>query len=693
MRSTLESISLYRGEDTDLLARLVRIIRPVKEERKRGEVPRFEALLSLLEHDEVLRQGLAEYLGRLLDGRRLSTTLLDAGMPHGGLWYELRERLIYKVLPYQPEKDTVEHILVNVFFREEDGRWVRGLGDERCIRFLELMGGVGLDRLSVRSFWLEELLFTAKALALRIAGRAFDSGVLRMVPEYANFESPFVALEAEVDQYLAGLRNGSVTRAIEEPAYKHVMVLLGQGEGLVERAYRNSAKYGIGLRVNQDLMSLERMLERLGTVLRLIAVDPRRDGRAATVGLAKELVNASSGSTRVLGFLDRSTQVIAREITQHSGRKGEHYITTTRADYFKMLRTALGGGLVVAFACILKAWLSTWDVSLFGHAFLYSMNYAGAFITIYLLHWTLATKQPAMTAATLAAALDKAKGHSGRDRYNALSDLMARVWRSQFIAFVGNVFMAFPVGIVLAYVWNALFGGDMLAHKAPKLIHELDPFLSLALLHAAFAGVFLFISGLIAGSATNRSLHRRIPQRIQEHPALKLALSTDMRKRIAGYYERNYGGIISNFWFGVFMGSLGTVGVILGLPLDIRHITFAAGNFALGLVGGGWEVGAYAVFASVLGIGLIGFVNFIVSFALSLALAMRSRGTPYRQLLPIARAVWARYRERPRAFFFPPEDASTGTPGPEKGGGEEQRSWEEERSAPARGDAPPDQRP
>lgn len=658
LRQVLETIALYRGDDTELLARLVQTIRPGKVARSKGEVPQFDALLSLLEHDDVLRQGLAEYLDRLLEGKRSSTTLLDAGMPQGGLWSELRERLIYKVLPYQPERNTLEHILVNVFFKPQDGEWVRGLDPLKCVRFLDLMGGVGLDQLPVHSFWIQELLFTAKALALRIAGRAFDSGVLRMVPEYANFESPFVALEAEVDQYLAALRNGEVSRDRNEPAHKHVLVLLGQGEALVERAFRNSAKYGISLRVNQDLMLLERMLVRLEAVLSTIAVDPKVDGRLAAVDLVKRLVKNSSGSTRVLGFLDRSTQIIAREITQHSGRKGEHYITSTRSDYLKMLRTALGGGSVVAFACVFKAWYSSWDVSLFGHAFLYSLNYAGAFITIYLLHWTLATKQPAMTAATLATALDQAKERRGGDRYEALTDLMARVWRSQFIAFVGNVFMAFPVGIALVYGWNALFGGELFAHKAPKLIHELDPFASLALLHAAFAGVFLFISGLIAGSATNRSLHRRIPQRIEEHPALKLALSEATRKRLAGYYERNYGGVISNLWFGVFMGSLGTVGIIVGLPLDIRHITFAAGNLALGLVGGGWQISTYALVVSILGIGLIGFINFIVSFSLSLGLAMRSRGIPYRELLPIGRAVWTLHRQEPRRFYFPPAQAA-----------------------------------
>jgi site-specific recombinase len=661
-RQVLEAIVLYNGEDTELLARLVQTLRPDRVSRKEGKAPRFDALLILLANDEALRHGLADYLKRLLHERRLSSSLLDADMPQGDLWYELRQRLIYKVLPYQPERNTIEYILVNVFYREGDGDWVAVLEEAKCVRFLELMGGDGLDRAAAGDHWIQELLFTAKALALRIAGRAFDSGVLRMVPEYATFESPFVALEYELDEYLTGVRNGVISRDRTEPDHRQVLVLLRQCEELVQRAYRNSGKYGIGIRVNQSLMLMERMLERLKLVLLAVSVDGTVDTRLSTVRMVKALVKASSGSTRVLGFLDRSTQVIAREITQHSGRKGEHYITTTRSDYFKMLRTALGGGLVVAFACITKAWFGTLDTSLFGHAFLYSLNYAWAFITIYLLHWTLATKQPAMTAATLAAALGASKDKPIDERYDVLVDLMSRVWRSQFIAFVGNVFMAFPVGIALAYGWNSLFGSAMLAHKAPKLIHELDPFFSLAMLHASFAGIFLFISGLIAGSATNRALYRRIPQRIEEHPVLKLTVSENMRKRIAGYYERNYGGIISNLWFGIFMGSLGTVGIIIGLPLDIRHITFAAGNLALGLVGSEWHISTYALVASIAGIGLIGFINFIVSFTLSLGLAMRSRGIPYLELIPISSAVWRHFCMAPWSYYLPPGEQPEAVP-------------------------------
>ena len=67
------------------------------------------------------------------------------------------------------------------------------------------------------------------------------------------------------------------------------------------------------------------------------------------------------------------------------------------------------------------------------------------------------------------------------------------------------------VAVALTYGWNALFGPELFAHKSAKLLHELDPFRSLAIPHAAIAGVFLFLSGLISGSVVNRSIHLRVP--------------------------------------------------------------------------------------------------------------------------------------------------------------------------------------
>ncbi|HRP01005.1 MAG TPA: recombinase, partial [Flavobacteriales bacterium] len=67
----------------------------------------------------------------------------------------------------------------------------------------------------------------------------------------------------------------------------------------------------------------------------------------------------------------------------------------------------------------------------------------------------------------------------------------------------------------------------------------------------------------------------------------------------------------------------------------------------------------WTVVWSVLGIGLIGFVNFAVSFGLSLTLALRSRGIPLRELRPIVGAVRERFRRHPTTFLVPPLSAAS----------------------------------
>src|SRR5690606_15323635 len=92
--------------------------------------------------------------------------------------------------------------------------------------------------------------------------------------------------------------------------------------------------------------------------------------------------------------------------------------------------------------------------------------------------------------------------------------------------------------------------------------------------------------------------------------------SSDLK--IAKWFEKWWPGIVSNFWFGVFMGSTYSVGHFLGLNLDIRHITFASGNIALGAYGADFNLPIDVWIWSAIGLVIIGFMNFIVSFLLSL---------------------------------------------------------------------------
>ena len=106
------------------------------------------------------------------------------------------------------------------------------------------------------------------------------------------------------------------------------------------------------------------------------------------------------------------------------------------------------------------------------------------------------------------------------------------------------------------------------------------------------------------------------------------------------------------------MGSTVFIGIFFGLNIDIRHITFASGNFAMALYGADFYLTQEIFFWSILGIGLIGLVNFMVSFSLSLGLAFRSRNIPLLELRQVARAIFRYFLNKPSHFFFPPKKST-----------------------------------
>jgi len=243
----------------------------------------------------------------------------------------------------------------------------------------------------------------------------------------------------------------------------------------------------------------------------------------------------------------------------------------------------------------------------------------------------------------------------GRHNLHELAELTVNIFRTQFIAVAGNVLVAFPVAAALAWWW--LQGGEPLASpaKAQTLLTDLDPFRSLALFHAAIAGVCLFLAGLISGYYDNRAVYRQLAARIEQHPGLQW-LSGQRRQRLGRYLEHNLGALAGNFYFGLMLGSIGTLGIIFGLPVDIRHVTFSTANLAFAAVTPGLALPLSVFLTCLLGVGLIGAVNVLVSFSLALLVAMRARGVRFREWGALARLLWQRLVCRPRDFFWPPSD-------------------------------------
>lgn len=643
-------------DDYDLLVEIVDVFRPQKGLLA---IPvNLDPFIQLLKEESFYRNYFQQYIQKLLFKKDFTYIITNAGIvDYVAFWSEIKKRIIQKIIPFQPAQDSLEFILNQVFYATNDPKWLKKLRKEQIAELYELCNFASIYHDDHISFEFNKLLFGLEVLAQRVSGKALESDVSKMAPEYENFDSPFIGLLREVGELIEKIKRAPLKIvSAKDITYKQVLILHQQCVTFIETAFKNAKKFGISLKVNQSLLRIRQQLDRMKELLDFVVAENDEDEKHKTLGLSLTLIKYNCNKNNIRTLVNESTQVLAYEVTQHTADTGEKYITSSKTEYYKMLKASCIGGVIVAFLCVFKVLLGKVDTSQFGHAVLYSLNYSFGFILIYLVGGTLATKQPAMTAAALVRALKNTKSSTKEEaehKYWNFATFFARVFRSQFIAFVGNVFASFPVALGIIWLIDKLVHYNIASSKWYPLIHDLNPVESPALFHAAIAGCFLFISGIIAGSIANRDKHEKVYYRIQQHPLLKKIFGKARTLKVASLYEKKWAGIVSNFWFGIFMGSTSSIGVFLGLNLDIRHITFASGNLALGLYGHDFNVPTEMMLWGVLGIGLIGLVNFMVSFTLSLMLAFRSRKMSLLELWLVTRAVWEYFKINPKDFFFP----------------------------------------
>ncbi|MGE8381099.1 MAG: hypothetical protein ACN6PN_22220, partial [Sphingobacterium sp.] len=469
------------------------------------------------------RRQFVQYLKRVLWRRDFDQLVSDTGIiSYADFIYELRKRITERYLPYQPAKSTLQYLLNQVFYNVKDADWLSTIPAEQLHELFRLCEFDSIYD-NETGFEMIEILYGIELLVQRITGRAMETDVNKMVPEFQNFDSPFIAIMREFTELNDRILQ-SETKYIttEDLSYKQLLVLHKQCETYIETAFNNSHRFGISIKVNQSLLRIRQQLERIKEMLSFLVIDTESQKVEKSIQLAKTLIGYNSRKSNIRKLIGQSTQLLAYEITHHTAQTGEHYITSTHQEYWKMFRSACGGGVIVGAMCIVKLLLGKVDTSEFGHAFLYSLNYAIGFTVIYLFGATLATKQPAMTASSLVSAIEQGTSDQGTDRhrYWVFAQFFARLFRSQFIAFVGNVIMAFPISLLLVWGIEQLSGVNIASAKWLHLVDDLNPTKTPVILHASIAGVFLFLSGIIAGSISNRDKHNSVYYRIQEHPLL-----------------------------------------------------------------------------------------------------------------------------------------------------------------------------
>jgi site-specific recombinase len=294
----------------------------------------------------------------------------------------------------------------------------------------------------------------------------------------------------------------------------------------------------------------------------------------------------------------------------------------------------------------------------FFEALSFGLSYACGFVLMQLLHFALATKQPSMTAATLAGAIEAQQGGEKPD-LEPLVDLVARAARTQFAALVGNVFVVMPFALAIGLLYDVAFGHHVLdTAYAEKVVHAHHPIESVTIFSAVMTGVWLWAASLLAGAAENYFVLRELPGAIASNRTLRRLLGAPRTARISRFLTEQASGFGGNIGFGMLLGFMPMLFVLLGIPLEVRHVTFVTGQLVYaGLTLGPDAFGRTDFLLALLSIPLVGLINFGVSFAFAIVVALRARGLGVRSQVTLAKAVARRFLSSPRAFFLAPPDA------------------------------------
>ncbi len=288
-------------------------------------------------------------------------------------------------------------------------------------------------------------------------------------------------------------------------------------QSTLQRIRKRALTVGTSLQLSYLLARSEQCLERLRELVAILAAATAltAPGTAteAWAEFAHDAFLAENRRNSLGHYMAQLSRLLAVRVTENAARSGEHYICETAGDYRQMWRSAAGAGVLIGGMALLKIFAAGLHAPLFVEAFLFSMIYGLGFVLIYLLGMTVATKQPAMTAQTLAGLLGDVRA-TRQAELERMVDVVAAVCRSQLAAIAGNVVMALPVAIAIGFWLGQLQDHPVIPlEKGAHLLADLDP-LSWALPHAAIAGFYLFLSGLITGYFDNRAAYNEIGIRI-----------------------------------------------------------------------------------------------------------------------------------------------------------------------------------
>jgi len=347
---------------------LVARLRPASAHAVEEAVANLAVLSQLLTEQPELRARLRNSITRAFFERKTVSLYVSLGLlPSTGFFSETARRFAGRVLPDVADPTYMRDVLGMVFSRVDDEIWVRAIPDAVWSAFItqlftpdtEVATEPGVPPANAElPNPLLELVEALRILSYQVSAIGLDPELVRIDPTLEEHESPFMAQNAEVVNYVGHYRTWWHNPRTSMVDANHLEVMLDQCRDVVQRIRKRASKIGTSLSLTFKLERLRQHLERITVLLDLLI--RLRSGRTVAsvadpiVPLMKTLIRAECRKYKLSDYWSKNLELLSLRMTENASRTGERYIASSHREYFGILGSAALGGLIIAMMAAIK---------------------------------------------------------------------------------------------------------------------------------------------------------------------------------------------------------------------------------------------------------------------------------------------------------------------------------------------------
>ncbi|MFN3589634.1 MAG: hypothetical protein ACK4UP_09640, partial [Spirosomataceae bacterium] len=319
------------------------------------------------------KQLLSEQLVSLVKNRKLVALLSEVGIDEQkGFVGEMSSRLIYKFLPPIFSDAEFTKVIQLYFYKKDDFKWLEAISQEDLASFFLSLPTEPF--LSIQKHLEKEFVNTIYVLAHKVAAIGIEQEVIAKLPHLDDLESPFLGLSREVTMYVE--RKLTATNKDTTTDFGQIKIMVSQCKFQINLLYKHKDKFGISLKMTVLIRRLEKYLSRLLQLLSWLEAKTPNARALLTAQILQEIVYTQNTKYSLRRYVAETLQFLSFKVVENTSKTGENYIASSKKEYWKLFRKALGGGIIVAVLCGIKTTIYYQHFPIFWEALFYSLNYS-----------------------------------------------------------------------------------------------------------------------------------------------------------------------------------------------------------------------------------------------------------------------------------------------------------------------------